>query len=293
MLPPKCNICSYRQLHYNDRAPVYHHHFSSREVRILQGLEYSTTNRDYLCPTCQAHHPLLPDTGLNVCLAGSELHDFHHPNDSDEVCPPDRLHIDWVTLPGETVASLENAWSLDYRKCKRPMRILLVAGIDDIANGGSKDSLTNSILRLKNSIDDNNAYHPNFKNEFVVATVSNSPKYVWFPDAGPMPSGHPNKLEEFMDINRWIVEFNASYGNITPRFHRFGLKNGSYYQNGRTIPYTIHQKSQWRQEHPLHETVLLNDHWRIRMGVAVAKHFEGEIGRKGILASHQSDTSPP
>ena len=186
MSAPRCTICSYRQLYYDDRAPVYHRHFSSRDIRILQGLEYSVTNRDFLCPTCQSYHPLLPDTGVNICLTGSELHDFQHPRDSEEVCPPDRLHIDWNTISGGTIANLEYAWSLDYRKCKRPMRILLVAGIDDIEKGGTKDSLTNSILRLKNTIDDNNVYHPDMKNELVVATVSNPPKYVWFPDAGEL-----------------------------------------------------------------------------------------------------------
>ena len=32
-------------------------------------------------------------------------------------------------------------------------------------------TLTNSILKLKNSIDEQNSYHPRVKNELVVATT--------------------------------------------------------------------------------------------------------------------------
>ena len=55
------------------------------------------------------------------------------------------------------------------------MRILLVAGLNDLLKGGNKDTLTNSTLNLKNTIDDQNVYHPSTSNELVVSTLLNPP----------------------------------------------------------------------------------------------------------------------
>jgi hypothetical protein len=95
-MAPYCNICSYRQP-TRPLYDVYHRHFSSREVRIMQGVEYSTTNTTYLCPTCMSVHNIWPDYGLNVCLGTSQLHNIHHPRDPTVICPPDPIHVDWVT----------------------------------------------------------------------------------------------------------------------------------------------------------------------------------------------------
>ena len=105
-----------------------------------------------------------------------------------------------------------------------PMGFLLIAGINDLLKGGTLTSLTNSILRLKNTIDDQNALHPDTENKLVVATVLNPPKLTWFSDNGPPPPGHVNRLEEIRAINTWITEFNEGYGNTTPRFHRYGVR---------------------------------------------------------------------
>ena len=56
-MAPLCNICSYKQ--GGDRIrPVYHLHNSPREIRILQGVEYSTSNPSYMCTTCTPMHPI-------------------------------------------------------------------------------------------------------------------------------------------------------------------------------------------------------------------------------------------
>ena len=152
MTPPRCNICTGRQPYPKRAVPVHHLHFSSREMRILQGVEYDPRNKDHMCPTCKAQHPAWPNCGLNVCL--SQLHEVHNPKDPEVTCPPDSLHVDWITIPGATISTLETAWQVDYLKSVRPMRVLLVAGANDLLKGGNKESLTNSILHLKNVIDD-------------------------------------------------------------------------------------------------------------------------------------------
>ena len=282
MAPPKCNICSYRQPE-PPALPIYHRHFSSAEMRIMQCVEWSTSNRSYLCPTCQERHPARLDYGLNVCLADSQLHEFHRPRESGVFCPPDKIHVDWNTIPGATIPTLQHAWQVDYKKYRRPMRILLVAGVNDLLKGGTFTSITNSILTLKQTVDLQNQYHPSKQNELVVATILNPPKLCWFPDNGAPPPGHRNRLQEITEINKWIVEFNDSYGNLTPRFHRFGVKSGRKFVNGAPTPLHVHQLSKWRQSEEVVDMIHLNDQMRIRLGAAVIHHFESEAAKKGVL----------
>ena len=102
MAPPECNICSYRRYAPLGCIPIYHLHYSSRETRFMQGVEGSTSNRVYMCPTCQIFHPWRVDYGLNVCLADSQLHEFNWPKDPEVHCPPDSRIIDNIpfgTMP--------------------------------------------------------------------------------------------------------------------------------------------------------------------------------------------------
>ena len=283
MPPQNCNICSYHQRSPEEKLPVVHRHFSSREMRIMQGVEWSTTNRSFLCPTCFEHHPARPETGLNVCLSTGQLHEFHRPTDPDTICPPDSMHVDWVTIPGATIEDLDYAWSMDYEKCSRPQRVLLVAGNNDLLYGGDFDTVTNRILQLKNTVDENNQFHPEVKNELVVGTLLNPPIMTWFNDNGTHPLNHSNRLEEILRINNWIVEFNASYNKVTPRLHRFRVKHGKHYVNGVQTAYTVHQFSHWKQVDSVRRMKHLTDYWKIRLGAAVIHHFEAEIRQLGVL----------
>ena len=249
----------------------------------MQGVEWSRSNKFFMCPTCAKHHEIRPLDGLNVCLSTSQLHEFHTPRDPDVSCPPDELHVDWLTIPGATIPTLETAWQVDYQKYTQPMRILLVAGLNDLIKGGNVDSVTNSILNLKIAIDEQNKFHPDKPNELVIATLLNPPKVAWFPDTGTPPPGHNNRIEELTEINRWIVEFNDSYGNLTPRFHRFGVKTCRKLVNGRLVPLHAHQLRRWRQSEAVGDMLHLNDFWRVKLGQSVVNHFKSELEKKGVL----------
>ena len=90
-MAPYCYICSYRQPTGPQRR-VNHRHSSSREVRLMQGVDFSTQALTYMCPTCMEAHNTWPEYGLNVCLGTSHLHNVHHPMDPTVTCPPDPLH---------------------------------------------------------------------------------------------------------------------------------------------------------------------------------------------------------
>ena len=129
-----------------------------------------------MCPTCMTMHPSRPDIGLNVCLSDSMLHNIHHPRDPLVVCPPDPFHVDWVTISGGTIPDLTHAFTVDYWRQPRPMRILVSAGLNDILRGATRDTIVERFIHMKEVIESQNAYHPEKKNEMVIATIINPPK---------------------------------------------------------------------------------------------------------------------
>jgi hypothetical protein len=282
----ECNICSYRQISPVIPSPVFHSHNSAREVRILQGVEYVTANIPYMCTTCITTHPARPELGLNVCLSTSQLHNIHTPRSSSIRSDPDPIHIDWLTVCGATIAELEYAWVLDYKRQPRPMRILLSAGLTDLAQGRSRNQIVESIIHFKQTVDKQNMFHPNTRNELVIATVLNPPKFVWFDDNGPPPLNHRNMLADIKELNSWIVFYNKENGkDITPRFHRFGVKDGWVIgQDGKRVRTKRHIQSQWRQSEPVRDRMHLSDTWRVRLGRGVTRHFQGELERHGVLS---------
>ena len=102
----------------------------------MQMVEYEQDNMNFMCTTCMKVHLARPNTGVNVCVSGSQLHNIHTPRYSTSpAMNPDPVHIDWLTVCGATIAELEYAWMCDYKYQARPMRILLSAGLDYLAKG--------------------------------------------------------------------------------------------------------------------------------------------------------------
>ena len=128
-------------------------------------------------------------------------------------------------------------------------------------------------------------YHPHKKNELVIATLLNPPKLVWFAGNGSPPTNFTNRLQDIKDINSWIKFYNIENGRLfTPCFHRFGVRTTrGRIGDGPLTSIQSHQFSQWRQSKLTRDMVHLNDRWRVRMGQAVLRHFEGEYTRNGVL----------
>ena len=279
-MAPYCNICSYRQLE-GPLGPVYHRHFSAREVRIMAGVEYTSSNYSYMCPTCMLVHPVWNDCGLNVVLSDSQLHEVHRPRDPGVLCDPDPFHLDWNTISGGTIGDLTHAFMVDYKRQPRPMRVFLSAGLNDILRGASRDTLVERYMHLNEVIERQNAFHPHAKNELTIATVLNPPKLVWFEGNGPCPHNFTNHLQDLKDLNAWIKYFNSQNGRVsTPNFHRFGVRTT---KATALTSIQTHQLSQWRASEPVHDMIHLNDFWRVRLAKSVIKYFRGERDRFGIL----------
>ena len=244
-----------------------------------------TSTLDYLCPTCQRLHESKPAEGLNICVSGSQLHEFHYPRDSSVTVAPDIIHIDWLTIPGARVDELCDAWRLDYHREARPMRIMLVAGLNDLIKGGSKASFIEAVLGFKINVDAQNKYHlDGTKNEFCVAPLMNPPKLCWFPDNGSEPPGFQNRLVEIAEINEWINCFNKQNGmSGPPCFQTWGARSSrKILEDGSSWPFKTHRWNDWREEEKA-EKLHLVDKLRAKMGQTIVKYFKSEAERKGIL----------
>ena len=104
-----CYICS------TDQDPIFHEHNSPREIRIMQMVEYEETNLTYMCTTCNVIHQARPDTEINICVVGDQLHNIHTPRStSSPSMKPDPVHIDWLTVCNASIAEMEYAWLRDY-----------------------------------------------------------------------------------------------------------------------------------------------------------------------------------
>ena len=276
----QCNICSYKQKHPAAPKSVFHEHSSSREARVLQGVEEQTRNLEHYCPTCSTRHLTRLPQGLNVILGDTNLHNIHNPRGSRTRCPPDPVHIDWLTINKATIPDLELAWRAEYEECAQPMRILLAAGTEDLAIGRSRNDIVESIMRFRIIVTAQNKQHPHSENEFVVATIPNPPKLAWFPGNGELPQGHVNLLPELKELNAWIIYFNEQKGKITPRFHRLGIKNGSRRNaEGKRERILCHLFGHWSPDVPKSQRLYLGEEMRVRMGVQATRHFMGELDR--------------
>ena len=179
----------------------------------MQLVDKSDT-KTYMCTTCSTVHPARPEVGHNVLVGTSQLHNLHNPpSHISQRMPPDPLHIDWITICDASIAELEHAWLRDYKNQTKSMRILLVAGLEDLARGKTRDQVVESLMHFKPTVVDRQSRKiPGIKNELVIATLLNPPKFVWFQDNGPQPRLHRNLLPDIKELNSWIVFFNKQNG---------------------------------------------------------------------------------
>ena len=271
---PKCKICSYMQPENRTARPVYHRHWSTRQVRVLQGVEYGSGDRSYMCPSCQVPHQAVVPYGLDICLSDSTLHEFHHPREQGVHCPPDSSHVDWVTIPGASVEELLYAWGAEYSRERRPMRVLLVAGLNDLIKGGNFDTLTTDFKRFDIYVRHQERYHPGKNNSFAIAPLIPAPKLVWYPDNGPTSANYVNRLDEMTRLNEWVQTFNMKKGiNQVPRFHTFGIRSHKRKVQGQEVVFKTHRWNEWRASEEYEEKLHLVDKVRVRMGSHVLKYF--------------------
>ena len=277
-------ICSYKQP--TNKIPIYHRHSSTRHARVLQGAEYASRNCTYLCPSCQVPHLAAMDYGLDVCLSDSTLHEFHRPKEPGVVCPADSSHVDWLTIPGATVEDLLFAWQVEYGREVRPMRILLVAGLNNLVKGGDFESLTEQYKRFGHNVSyQGNRFHPGKASSFAIAPLLPAPKLVWFPDNGVTSPGYVNRRDEVASINEWVKTYNYKNGiHQVPALNIFGTRTTKKkVEGGDKVEFKTHRWNLWRSSEANEDKLHLVDKERVRMGQYILKYFQAERREKGPL----------
>ena len=192
--------------------------------------------------------------------------------------------MDWVTIPGAKVEDLLVAWRAEYSRVSRPMRVLLVAGLNDLIKGGDYESLTMDIKRFQDNVSHQNNFHPGKSNSFAVAPLLPAPKLVWFQDNGATSSSYVNRIDEMTRINEWVQTFNMKNGiNQVPRFHTMGVRTSKKRVDGKKVEFKTHRWNEWRENEQYEDKLHVVDKVRVKMGRYVLKYFQAEREQKGPL----------
>ena len=322
--PPKCNICSFKQKPPLQKAAVFHYHFSSREVRRW-ALGDGSKNKAYFCPTCvykteqnptgtRGKFHALPAT-LDICLSSSTLHEFFM---TAKNYPGDDQHVDWLTAPGATIQLLHHMWETEYGEERRPMNLLVVAGLNNIIKGETMSEVMEHLQNLNSAVKQQSLkYHTTVKSTVRVATLLLAPQLCWLEGDGEPPHEfYINRLEELTELNKRITKFNndnfqcqlelyqeknggiAGARDKAPLFHTYGVRCERKKRKGRFYNKHSHRWSWWREDE-MSQMLHLKDEHRLTMGRAVVNYFR-DMWRPYDFVAHSSlpsqaapSTSPP
>ena len=275
----ECTICSYKQQSPDTVAPVYHRHFSSVRLRELTGAETKTD--PYLCPSCKAPHVPYPGDRVKIVVSDSTLHEFYaaSPPPGVKQYPGDKIHVDYITIPGADIRTLMNAFRLDYveRFLGMPLDVCLVAGYNDLVRRYSREQIKHDLREFSAMVIE--AQSGLDINTFAVSTLMYPPQLAWFPDNGEVPyPGYINQKEKIDWINQEIHVLNeANQVPLYAGFHTYGVRKdtkkrvdrfGQHYQ--RVLKY--HRWEHWR-ETERGNMMHLKNHRRFKMGQALVNYF--------------------
>jgi hypothetical protein len=260
-------------------ARVTHKHFSTKFLRNM------TRNNvgEYFCSSCKRAHGSQPTPRVKLCLSGSTLHMFFAPPANAQLrvqYEVDAVHIDYITIPGAKIETLQQAFRIEYGKETRGIDVLVVAGLNNILRGDSVEALMRKIDLLRNTVmKQSTHFHPESPNTFAVATLLYAPLLCWFPDDGPLPSPYyRNRLEEMQWLNTELLRYNQANGvpNV-PHVHKYGVRrdnrtNRDMYGNITVRHKVDHRWEQWREE-GREDKLHLDDERRMMLGRMVNKYY--------------------
>ena len=275
----ECNICSFQQRRPKDRVPVYHRHFSSLKLREMTGAEIK--DDPYLCPSCKSLHTPYPGERIKIVVSDSTLHEFFAatPPHGHPQYPGDRLHVDYITIPGSDINTLKNAFRTEYVEKFHgfPYDVCLVAGYNDLVREHSREQIKSDLREFSSLVIE--AQSGLTPNTFAVSTLMYPPQLAWFPDNGEFPyPGYINQKEKIDWINHEIHVLNVSNQvRNYPGFHTYGVRKdtrkrydiyGQLHQ--RVVRY--HRWEHWRESERGRMLHLRNDR-RYKMGQALVNYF--------------------
>lgn len=260
-----CDVC--RTLTPN---PMFHKHHSTKYMynTLLARQEHSVN-----CPSCKKVHPIdLKTERITILMSSSTLHNcFLYESVKDDI------HVNLETISGGTIDLLRASWNQLYYEEKRPMNVIVIAGLNDIATLDTDKIIHNICLFKRNVLEQNS------KNVFLIAGLLRPPKLAWFEANGPEPivpfrNGYKNHIDKIDEVNGIIFKLNSPLKLPTFMFANMGTRTlVKKDKTGKEYRVTQHQFSAWR-EYPNQAFMLhLNDIKRANMYNKVIKYIEANI----------------
>ena len=269
----KCKICSFKEVMGGVTGKIRHIHLSSRQ-RAITATDNNIVKMS--CPTCKKEHSSSTNYSdserLKICVTSSTLAEYWQPRDPSVEFNGDELHIDWLCIPGASVNALSTAWEIEYLKEKKPMDVMLIAGLNDVLKGKSGPAIVASFKHFADLVIwQGEQHHPEQPNTCAIGTLIYPPQICWLEDDGPAPTSFDNQLRNLRWLNHQIEIMNAEAQIRTPSFHTLGLRKVTRNGKGQTK----HRLEHWRESERSHKLHLRDDQ-RIKMAKQVARYFKHE-----------------
>ena len=205
-------------------------------------------------------------------MTSSTLAEYWQPLDTSVEFAGDEIHIDWLCIPGATINVLSTAWEIEYLEEKKPMDVMLIAGLNDVIKGKTGPAIASAFKHFVDLVIwQGNQYHPDQPNTCAVGTLIYPPQICWLEDDGAVPPTFDNQLRNIRWLNHQVEILNADSQVRSPSFHSFGVRKVT--RNGKGL--TKHRLEHWREgerANMLH----LRDDQRIKMAKQVARYFKHE-----------------
>ena len=222
----KDKLCEFCSTSYNQ---IYHHHFSSARQRSFHII---WSKGDFMCPVCHILEPPLrcdtPDH--RVILSDSTLYGVW---DNKEL-PNVAQHFDIECIVGGRIRDLTHALKKNLLRNSYRFEIILIAGINNIAEGQDATEVVIELNTIKKVVADHSIKNKHEKPSYVsICTLALPPKYcsLRLPDNVdqdmaewiPAPS-FKNKYPIFKQVNEKIKQINIESGLSFLNLHLQGIK---------------------------------------------------------------------
>ena len=223
-----CPLCS------SKNRKVYHHHFSTQQIREFS-LKYRSLGT-FTCPICKTEEPVELATNVTrrVLLSSSTLFNiWEDPNLKVE------NHFEMEAVVGGRVRDLTRVLDRMYL-CDKPNRleVILVCSINNIGDGQAPEDIIEEMQEMKELVEEHSKlYRHDPPSTVSIATCIQPPKFCSFylpPNATDLgdwipPSTFRNRAEQIGTLNKRIKELNEGAGLAYPALHMFGMK---YFKSG-------------------------------------------------------------
>ena len=221
---PRCDICSQKHLVGYDTGEIHHIHFSSK-------MSDSTSNSA----------SKNPEGRIKICVTDSTLHE--HWEDEMVNAAGGSFPVMWISIPGARISKLVAAWELEFRDEIRPMDVMLIGGVFNVAKGSLGPNILNAMSHFVKLVCwQGERLHPSEPNTCVIATMSYPPSLCWFNDDGPVPTTFENHLRNMQWLNHRIEALNLETGMKAPNFPTLGIRK----ENRFGVATTRHRLQQWQ-----------------------------------------------